>query len=240
MTRRPRLLDLYCGAGGAAMGYHLAGFEVTGVDLVAQPRYPFTFVQADAIEYVKDRGHEYDAVHASPPCQDHSVAKGFGLADHGTGWLLPYTIECLGASGLPFVVENVQSAAVRALMPGAFMLCGSMFGLGAHDTRGQYRVLKRHRLFLANFPVPGIPACTCRGKPVGGIYGHGEQGVNGGRGYGFNADSAREAMGTPWVSRDGCAQAIPPAYTRHIGDQLMIVLSRRMGHNENKHWVPVE
>lgn len=213
-----RLLDLFCCEGGASAGYALAGLDVEGVDIEPQPRYPHKFVQADAATFPLDG---YDAVHASPPCEDHSVTMAFGLDARGTGWLLPHTIERLRASGLPYVIENVDSKAVRALMPEAFMLCGSMFGLGAHDSKGQYRVLKRHRLFLTSFPVTGIPPCACKGKLIGGVYGHGEQGVNGGRGYGFNAAGAREAMGTPWVSRDGCAQAIPPAYTEFIGRQLL-------------------
>ncbi|WP_427422695.1 hypothetical protein [Lysinibacillus fusiformis] len=214
---KPRLLDLFCCEGGAARGYADAGFDVTGVDIEPQPRYPYTFHLGDAASWPLDG---YDAVHASPPCEDHSVTMGFGMADRGTGWLLPHTIERLQSSGLPYVIENVESRAVKAHMPGAFRLCGSAFGLGACDSKGQYRILRRHRLFLTSFPV-AVPPCTCRGQLVGGIYGHGEQGANGGRGYGFAADSAREAMGMPWASRDGCAEAIPPAYTRFIGEQLM-------------------
>lgn len=215
---RPRLLDLFCCEGGASEGYDRAGFDVTGVDIKAMPRYRHSFHRGDAAAWPLDGFH---AVAASPPCEDHSVTMGFGMADRGTGWLLPHTIERLQASGLPFVIENVESRAVRAHMSGAFRLCGSMFGLGAHDSRGRYRILRRHRLFLTNFPVEGIPPCTCRGKLVGGIYGHGEQGVNGGRGYGFAADAAREALGAPWMSREGCAEAIPPAYTQFIGAQLL-------------------
>ena len=107
-----RLLDLYCGAGGAALGYHRAGFdEIVGVDIATQPRYPFEFVQADALEFLADHGHEFAAIHASPPCQGYSIM-------HNLPWLrgreyplliLP-TIEMLEVLGKPYVVENVMGA----------------------------------------------------------------------------------------------------------------------------------
>jgi DNA (cytosine-5)-methyltransferase 1 len=221
---RPVLLDLYCCEGGAGQGYADAGFDVVGVDIVPRPRYPFTFVQADALEVLHNltlfMPVRPAAIHASPPCQDHSVSMQFGLAGRGTGHLLAETIRLLRLLDIPWVVENVVSRSTQELMPGAFTLCGSMFGLGAHDSRGNWRVLKRHRLFLASFPV-AQPPCSCRGQLVGGVYGHGEQGVHGGRGYGFAADAAREALGMPWVTRDGAKEAIPPAYTRFIGGQLL-------------------
>jgi DNA (cytosine-5)-methyltransferase 1 len=227
--KKPRLLDLFCREGGAAAGYVAAGWEVHGVDIEDhRDRYlksgATSFTQADATIFDLSG---YDAVHASPPCEDLSVTMGFGLNDRGTGWMLPYTIERFRneLASVPWVIENVESRAVKACMgeQNRIKLCGSMFGLGAHDSRGNYRVLRRHRLFLAS---PGLtaPACTCRGRLVGGVYGHGEQGVNGGRGYGFAADAAREAMGMPWVSRDGCAEAIPPAYTQYIGEQFIKII----------------
>lgn len=226
MGRRYRAVDLFSGEGGSAEGYASAeldgdGFDIEGVDIERQPRYRHRFHRGNAATWPLSG---YVFAHASPPCEDHSVTMAFGLADRGTGWLLPHTIERLRAWGGLWVVENVESRAVKAYMgPGAFRLCGSAFGLGAHDSRGNWRVLRRHRMFLANFPVTA-PPCTCRGKLVGGVYGHGEQGVNGGRGYGFAADAARQALGMPWASRDGCAEAIPPAYTRFIGEQLLTYL----------------
>lgn len=226
---KPRLLDLFCCEGGAGKGYADAGFDVFGVDIDPQPRYPFPFERWDALavldELIRNAGElvlygKFDAIHASPPCQDHSVSQQFGLAERGTGHLLGETIALLRQLHVPWVVENVVSRSTKALMPGAFTLCGSMFGLGARDSRGQWRVLKRHRLFMASFPVTP-PDCTCRGQLVGGVYGHGEQGVNGGRGYGFAADAAREALGMPWVTRDGAKEAIPPAYTEHVGRHLL-------------------
>lgn len=222
IEEKPQAVDLFCCEGGAGEGYARAGFKVDGVDIKPQPRYRHRFHLGDAATWPLDG---YALAHASPPCEDHSVTMGFGLADRGTGWLLPHTIDRLRNWGGLWVVENVESRAVKAHMgPGAFRLCGSAFGLGAYDSRGNWRVLRRHRMFLASFPVTP-PPCTCRGKLVGGIYGHGEQGVNGGRGYGFAADAAREALGMPWASRDGCAEAIPPAYTQWIGEQAMAYLT---------------
>lgn len=223
---RPRLLDLFCREGGAAGGYVDAGWEVHGVDIEDHgARYlqsgATSFTQADATTFQLDG---FDAVRASPPCEDHSVTMGFGMADRGTGWLLPHTVKRFAGLTIPWEIENVESRAVKAHMPGAARLCGSMFGLGACDSRGNWRTLRRHRLFLASWTVALPAPCSCRGKLVGGVYGHGEQGVNGGRGYGFAAEAAREAMGMPWASRDGCAEAIPPAYGRFLGEQMLAQL----------------
>jgi DNA (cytosine-5)-methyltransferase 1 len=225
---KPRLLDLFCCEGGAGQGYAEAGFDVVGIDINPQPRYPLPFAQRDALAVLAELSPsgthplygQFDAIHASPPCQDHSVSMQFGLGYRGTGHLLGDTISLLRRVSVPWVVENVVSRSTKALMPGAFTLCGSMFGLGACDSRGQWRILKRHRLFLASIPVIP-PPCTCRGQLIGGVYGHGEQGVNGGRGYGFAADAARKALGMPWVTRDGAKEAIPPAYTQYIGEALL-------------------
>ena len=126
---RPRLLDLFCGAGGAAMGYHRAGFDVVGVDINPQPNYPFEFVQADAMEFLKNRGRgwwsmkRFDAIHASPPCQDHM--RGGQHPPHGTGWMLNACRRMLTDHGIPWVIENVPGAPMRA----DYRLCGCQFGL---------------------------------------------------------------------------------------------------------------
>src|SRR6516225_5115116 len=122
---RPRLLDLFCGAGGAAMGYHRAGFDVTGVDITDQPRYPFEFIQADAMTFALDG---FDAIHASPPCQDHSALSA-AAGKHGTGWMLPATLARLAQAGVPWIVENVAGAG--DVMAGSVVLCGTEFGLSA-------------------------------------------------------------------------------------------------------------
>jgi DNA (cytosine-5)-methyltransferase 1 len=181
----PRLLDLFCCEGGAARGYADAGFEVVGVDIERQPRYPFEFHQGDAMTWPLAG---FDAVHASPPCQDHSALSTL-QADHGTGWMLSATVERLTAWGGPWIVENVAGAD----MPGALTLCGSEFGLGAVD-KGRYRHLKRHRQFLSNVLLMGAGGCHCHGRRIGGVYGNGGGGEMA-RGFKFSLEPAREAHG---------------------------------------------
>ncbi len=234
----PRLLDLFCCEGGAAAGYAATGFEVHGFDLVhpdekkrarrssaMRDRYlqsgAASFTVADATEVPLDG---FDAVHASPPCKDHTDLAALSGGD-GTGWMLPHTIERLRASGMPFVVENVASPSTKRHMDGAVM----MFGLGCRGTgyrRGgvtthipAWRTLQRHRLFLTSFSVLAPPD-QCAGRPIVGVYGTGGGGQMT-RGYKATPAEAREAMGMPWASRNGCSQAIPPAYTRFLGELLM-------------------
>src|ERR1700737_2665900 len=137
---RKRLLDLFCGAGGAAAGYAMVGFEVRGVDIQPQPRYPYRFVQADALDYPLD---DFDVVHASPPCQLYSVTHALWRRDYPD--LLSVMRTWLWASGKPFVLENV----VGAPLPGSLLLCGTMFGLG----------VLRHRLFESNVLLFAPGAC---------------------------------------------------------------------------------
>jgi DNA (cytosine-5)-methyltransferase 1 len=197
------------------MGYHLAGFEVTGVDLLPQPRYPFTFVQGDAIEYVRAHGHEFDAIHASPPCHDHSSLASRVGAD-GTGWLLQATREALIESNLPYVIENVEGAPLL----GAVWLCGTEFGLSAVCRDGKRRWLKRHRGFESNMLLMGAGGCHCFSRPTGGVYGNGGGGQQT-RGYKFHIGDGRVAMGIDWMVQAELSQAIPPAMTRFIGEQLL-------------------
>src|SRR3990167_3259097 len=122
----PRLLDLFCGAGGSAVGYSRAGFDdIVGVDNRPMPRYPFTFVQADALEYVAEHGREFDAIHASPPCQGYSVMRNLPwLKAKEYPLLIEPTRELLEAFGKPWIIENVMGAKLRA-----GWLCGTMFDL---------------------------------------------------------------------------------------------------------------
>ena len=216
MGDRPLLLDLFCGAGGAAMGYHRAGFDVVGVDIVPQPHYPFEFHQGDAMTWPLDG---YDAIHASPPCQDHSV---LNMAKHGTGWMLAETIERLRVNGAPWIVENVQGA--KREMGGAWtMLCGSTFGLSVDSPFGTAH-LRRHRLFASSILLMTSP-CQCAGKLTLGVYGHGDSPSQRHRlyahGYKGDAEQRRTVMGIDWMNRDELSQAIPPAYTEFIGAQLL-------------------
>jgi DNA (cytosine-5)-methyltransferase 1 len=221
---RGRLLDLFCGAGGAAMGYHRAGFDVTGVDIQPMPRYPFTFVQADALEYVRAHGHEFDVIHASPPCQDYSVMR------NATGIRRERLIDdvraAVIATGKPSVIENVEGADLRGCVT---TLCGTMFGLRA----------RRHRLFELNPPLLVlVPPCNCRnGVRDGRLIGQMLSGkVAPGRTprHGYTESQRREAIGVPWMTTMEARQAVPPAYTEFIGWRLYHY--EDLAQNEPKCW----
>lgn len=228
LMTRPRLLDLFCGAGGAAMGYHRAGFDVTGVDIAPQPRYPFRFVQADAVLILEAlanagrRATKYEAIHASPPCQAYSAMRTAWNARKDHPDLLPPARELLKRIGLPYVIENVPGAPMDPLI----MMCGSAFGLGVSGFQ-----LRRHRWFGSS---PGwwflSPPCQHAG-PVIGIYGdHGrDRRRKGNLGRYFTMDERKQAMGIDWMARDELGQAIPPAYTEYIGAQLLGHLTSERG-----------
>ncbi len=207
---RPRLLDLFCKAGGAAMGYHRAGFDVVGVDIEAQPHYPFEFHQADAMTFPLNG---FDAVHASPPCQDKSVLhRNYGAPSHGTGWMLDATLKRLDSQSTPWIVENV----VGAVMPSPIELCGASFGLGASGLD-----LNRHRRFQCSFPIMSPPCQHRRGKTIG-VYGNGTNKWHREKlGRCLLIAEMREAMGIDWMTHAELSQAIPPAYTEYIGYQLL-------------------
>lgn len=220
---RPRLLDLFSCAGGAGVGYYRAGFDVVGVDVAPQPRYPFEFHQADAIEYLYEHGHEFDIVHASPPCQVYSVTANAHSVTHPD--LLSPTRAALIATGVTYVIENVPLAPL--LDP--VMLCGTMFGLRARDVDGVELQLQRHRLFETSFPIGLAPApCAHDSTPVGGSYKGSyhrtpEHRDNPGRRGGYTpALSVRGALlGIDWMNEHELAQAIPPVYTEWIGQQAL-------------------
>ena len=211
---RPRLLDLFCGAGGAAMGYHRAGFDVVGVDIKLQPRYPFEFHQADALTFPLDG---FDAIHASPPCQAYSTLAGFAGREYPR--LIEPVRRRLWLAGVPFVMENVVGAPLES----PIRLCGSAFGLGVW----------RHRLFEVSPPLLFYPTCDherCP-EPVD-VTGTGAS-RRGPRADGGGGNSrkprdlahAREVMGIDWMSRRELSEAIPPAYTEWIGAQLMVAIA---------------
>ena len=224
-----RVLDLFCCEGGAGMGYHLAGFDVTGVDLYPQPRYPFTFIQADCLTlepaWIR---RNFDAIHASPPCQFGTALKHAPNAKKHNN-LIPATRKLLKATGLPYIIENVEAVARAGHMINPICLCGSMFGLGS----GSYQ-LRRHRYFESNVTIGSAGACKHLDYPVIGIYGghvrcraakHGGRKTRDFVGYDKPAMAA-EAMGMPWATMAGMSEAIPPAYTRYLGLQLMQQLSQ--------------
>lgn len=207
----PRLLDLFCGAGGAAMGYARAGFDVVGVDINPQPRYPFAFHQADAMTFPLDG---YDAIHASPPCGDHSDLVTLS-GEHGTGWMLRHILWTLDKQRVPWVVENVESADMSGYA--SVTLCGASFGLSTQSSKGRVW-LRRHRQFATSFPTL-VPACSCRQGPIIGVYGTGDGGS--GRGWKGSFAERQAVMGIEWMNRAELAQAIPPAFTQFIGAQLL-------------------
>lgn len=223
---KPRLLDLFSCAGGAGMGYHRAGFEVVGVDLEPQPHYPFEFVQGDALEYVAAHAIEFDVIHASPPCQVHSITKHAHGSEHPD--LLEPTREALIATGLPYVIENVEGAPLIDPLT----LCGTEFGLRAADVDGVPLALRRHRLFESNTWLVGAGGCAHDATQVAGSYKASrhrtpEQRDNPARRGGYTpALPVRAALlGIDWpMNEHELAQAIPPAYTEFIGHQLMAVL----------------
>ncbi|WP_280434439.1 DNA methylase [Nocardia carnea] len=209
---RPRLLDLFCKAGGAAMGYHRAGFEVVGVDIEPQPRYPFEFHQGDALEFLAEHGHEFDAVHASPPCQASCTLTAGTNKGREYPQLIPATRDALARHGVPTVIENVQGAKVRRDL----VLCGEMFGLGVIRHR-YFELGGWNMLQLAHIPHRGRVAGYRHGRrydgPYVAVYGEG-----GGKG---SVVQWQTAMGIDWTAeRAELAEAIPPAYTHHIGEHL--------------------
>ena len=234
-----KILDLYCGAGGAGEGYRRAGFDVTGVDIVCQLRNPHRFINGDALEYLREHGGDFDAVHASPPCQCHSfMTKGRWkdrLSKHVNH--IPLVREILLSLGLPYVIENVAGARSELINP--VMLCGSMFAL--QTAAGAQ--LRRHRLFETSFPINAVPACHHAAGNAIGVYGGGQHPMRQtiavyGHGGGsstrdgvkeYGAEDRRDAMGIHWMSGKELSQAIPPAYTEFIGRALKAVLNNGQG-----------
>jgi len=213
---RPRLLDLFCGAGGAAMGYHRAGFDVVGVDIKPQPRYPFAFWQRDALEVLRCREGEefemgyFDAIHASPPCQAYSSLTGWGKgrSEKTHPDLVAETRDLLRATGLPYVIENVEGAPLE----NAVRICGQALGLR----------VRRHRYFESNVMLL-VPECQHPEPPVIVVRGSIGRKVFDPRRKAIapTLDEARLVMEMPWASKDELTQAIPPAYTELIGHQLI-------------------
>jgi len=210
---RPRLLDLFCGAGGAAMGYHRAGFEVVGVDIAPQPRYPFTFIQADAMTFPL---HGYDAIHASPPCQAYTVA---GYPNRAQGKIYPDLVAptraALKATGTPWVIENVPGSPIRA----DYRLCGCQFGQAE---------LRRVRWFETSWYGYSLSPPCQHTQPAVSVAGHGEPSRTRRRTLGLpNSTVAdwRRVMGIDWMNRDELSQAIPPVYCEFIGEQLLASLA---------------
>ena len=200
---KPRLLDLYCGAGGAAVGYHRAGFEVVGVDNKPQPHFPFEFIQADALTFPLDG---FDAYHASPPCQRFSVMTHIHNNSSIHPDLVDPTRQRLLLTGKPYVIENVPKAPIR----NDLMLCGTMFGLK----------MPRHRIFESSVPMP-LLTLSCNHLDVYDPYHGGEMARN-------ERGKLAVAMGIDWfMTRPEVREAIPPAYTEYIGKHLLASLATK-------------
>lgn len=214
---KPRLLDLFAGAGGSAVGYARAGFDVVGIDIRNQRHYPFEFHQGDVMDLervVRFMAVGFDAIHASPPCQAYSVTGSLHRNRYPS--LIGRVRELLEATGLPYVIENV----VGAPLVDAFQLCGSSFGLG----------VRRHRLFETRPLLLGVPPCAHHLQPepidVTGTGGPSSKPRTGGGIHRKprNLEAAREAMGISWMSRLELSEAVPPAFTEWIGVQLLASL----------------
>jgi len=224
VSARPLLLDLFCKAGGSARGYMDEGFDVVGVDIEPQPRFPGHFIRAEALAFAREHGWEFDAIHAGPPCQVNLLGLKAANRKLGRAYAHPDLIEptraVLRGLGLPYVIENPQQGA-RLISP--VVLCGTSFGLP----------LRRHRQFESNVPLTGLPcehgrftekkywtSWMPKGKRTRAttvqVYGcAGEKHLWAG------------AMGIDWMTDEELSQAIPPAYTRHIGHQLLRVVEAR-------------
>lgn len=225
--RKPRLLDMYCKAGGAARGYQLAGFHVTGVDIKPQPRYAGdAFIQGDVLGLDPVWiALNFDAVHASPECQGYTALR-HAKGAIGRPKMIGPTRQLLEEIGLPYTIENVEEA--RWDMVDPICLCGSMFGLGA-----QGHQLQRHRLFECSWDVGPAPPCRHDpALPVIGVYGghaRNRSSKHGGRGTkdqweGGHRAAASEALGIDWMTLDELSEAIPPAYTRWLGERMLAQL----------------
>lgn len=229
----PKLLDLFCGGGGASMGYYEAGYEVTGVDLKAQPAYPFTFIQKDAMEVLADLEflNQFDVIHASPPCQVFTRARHLMKAQ-GNTTDKPDLVEAVRAAliawGGVYVIENVPDAPMDGIT-----LCGSSFGLK----------VRRHRIFESNVKLEALPHDhKAQGKPVG-VYGsmgdqpQGEDKATGKYVYGGTVAKtlaeAQAAMGIHWLKWAQLKESIPPAYTNYIGRKLSTEVIHRATKGEH-------
>ena len=208
-----KLLDLYCGVGGASVGYARAGFEVIGIDLKHGKRYPYTYIRADVLEVIKDIDYlrQFDVIHASPPCQTHSITQHLRNAQGKSTSkidLIPQTRQALIESGVNYIIENVPGSPLIDPV----QLCGSSFGLK----------VRRHRLFESNMPIKGS-VCNhkLQGRPIG-VYGSLNDEIPKGGKTATTIDEARKAMDMDWAIWTELVEAIPPAFTQYLGEQINV------------------
>lgn len=208
-----RLLDLFCGGGGASAGYVLAGFEVVGVDIVKKKSYPYEFYKADAIDILKDKEFiaGFDVIHASPPCQFYSITGNLMRAQGKTTSkpdLLAEVRKLLIETGKPYLIENVPGAPMTGVT-----LCGSMFGLQ----------VRRHRIFESNLPLVTLKCDhKTQGRPIG-VYGSINDEIPKGGRTAKTLLEGQLAMGIDWLGWGNLKESIPPAYTNYLGKQVLSV-----------------
>lgn len=229
-----RVLDWYCCQGGAAMGYREAGAtEIVGYDIEPQRRYPFRCHRGSALDQTVEYIRTFDFVHASPPCQFGTEMRHAPNAKGSTGHLnlIPQTRALLNAAGVPYVIENVR--AVRPHLIDPVSLFGTMFGNHLVTAAGQRFVLSRERVFEANWDLQAPSDPGTQGHPIANVFGGhlrargGEYRSGGktGRTRDFIGEDkpalARQLMGMPWASMNGMSEAVPPSYTKYIGEQFL-------------------
>jgi DNA (cytosine-5)-methyltransferase 1 len=229
-------LDLFCGDGGAAKGYANAGFDVTGIDTVSARlrHYPFDAYRTDALGLLVKREFTdlFDVIHASPPCTGYTRGTA-AIPDRLDRYdrLIPVVRELLQATGKPYVIENVADA--KAELDNPLQLCWTEFNQPGSvlDDDGTPLQMFRHRLFESNLPLMGAGGCRHDASiQVAGAYGGARRDKVEAReirkgGYVPSLGVMRELLGTPWMSEKGCFLSIPPAYTQHIGEQIMAHLA---------------
>ncbi|MFI2639829.1 DNA cytosine methyltransferase [Streptomyces sp. NPDC018610] len=205
--RRPnglRLLDLCCGAGGLSMGYYLAGFDIVGVDNRPQPNYPFTFIQADGLDYCAQYGHAFDLIHGSWPCERYATVTRWRGNPEDHPDLIGPGREVMQATGRPWVIENVPETAAAGLLRPDYLLCGTQFGLS----------VRRHRAFETSWGGGGDLVPPCWHRPGLLAFEHKSE-----RAY-------ADAMGCTWMTNREARKAVPPAYTHWIATQFLTLEGR--------------
>lgn len=213
------LLDTFCKAGGCSVGYHRAGFEVVGVDIEPQPNYPFKFFKMDAIEFIQKYGKDFNVIHASPPCQAYSRSTAKFRKDGKTyPDLIEVTREVLNQTGRPYIIENVPGSKIRP----DIKLCGEMFGLLVI----RWRWFELHDIFMLQPGKPQIKKNMVTNGERVSVFGNGNYRTSKNNKLPvFKKSTVKDtwayAMDINWMTVKEMAEAIPPAYTEYIGNNII-------------------